>query len=90
MSHKETHKGYEIVIDDDETTADGQPIVSRAAGINTPIRNLKIDNKRIDVSEIEPGIFSTSYLPYTTYDSIITLAKAVIEHTADFDTLSSR
>ena len=79
MSHKETHKGYEIVIEDDVTAAGDQQI-----------ENLKIDNKQIDVSELEPGRYSTSYLPYTTYNSIIDLAKEVIDHTADFDTLSGQ
>jgi hypothetical protein len=89
MSHKETYKGYEIVIEDDEnTTAEGEPIVSMAAGVDTPLIGLKIDNRRIDVTEVAPGKFLTSYLPYTTYDSIVALAKTVIDDTAEFDTLS--
>jgi SOS-response transcriptional repressor LexA len=86
MAHEETHKGYTIVIEDDETTADGQPVVSLVAGVDTPLKKLKIDNKRIDAIEEEPGSYSTSYLPYTAFDSIISLAKAVIEDTPEFNT----
>lgn len=89
MSHKETYKGYEIVIEDEEnTTAEGERVVSLAAGLEAPLIDLRIDDRRIDVTEVAPGKFLTRYLPYTTYDSVIALAKAVIDDTAEFDTLS--
>ena len=65
----ETHKGFKIVIDDDQD-------------------KLTIDDRQIDVSKAESGRYITSYMPYTEYESIMDLAKQVIEKAADFDTIS--
>ena len=49
---------------------------------------LTINDRQIDVSKAESGKYITSYMPYTEYESIIDLAKQVIEKAADFDTIS--
>ena len=87
MSHKETHKGYEIVIENDESV-EGQSADSTDGAAPVAATDLKIGNISIEVSEGEPGQFSTNHLPYTTYESIVDLAKAVIDDSAEFDTLS--
>jgi hypothetical protein len=84
MLHKETHKGFEIVIED-VGADDDQAMAAMAMAASQPMQNVKID-----VTVGDSGKFSTSYLPYTTYNSVLDLAKAVIDHTPDFDTLSNQ
>ena len=88
MLHKETHKGFEIVIED-VGADDDQAMAAMAMAASQPMQSLTIDNVKIDVTVGDSGKFSTSYLPYTTYNSVLDLAKAVIDHTPDFDTLSN-
>ncbi len=64
-----THKGFKIVIDDDQD-------------------KLTIDDRQIDVTKAESGRYITNYMPYTEYESIMDLAKQLIEKAADFDTIS--
>ena len=80
---KETYKGFEIIIDKPTTpamattpTAQGIPFAGK----------LTIGPREIDVVEVAPGTFITSYLPHTAYQSLSDLAKAVIDHTEEFNT----
>lgn len=75
--HREIYKGFEIVVDDPSAAA---------AGAASPIRKLTIAGREIAFVEDAPGSFYTGYLPYTSYESVMDLAKAVIEHTEEFRT----
>lgn len=50
--------------------------------------NLRIGDQSIDVHRSDDGKFYTPYLPYTQYDSILELAKQVVDKAPDFDTLA--
>lgn len=56
--------------------------------IDTDKNELTIDSKKIDIIKEEDGKYSTSYMPYTNYGSILDLARHVIDKAPDFDTLS--
>lgn len=46
---------------------------------------LRIDGKRIDpVFDAGRGKWSSRYLPYTEYDSLIDLGKAIVRDTEEF------
>ncbi|MCL4296358.1 MAG: hypothetical protein KJ077_11545 [Anaerolineae bacterium] len=80
---RETYKGFEIVIDKPAASAPA----SGATAAGTPFAGkLTIGPREIDVVEVAPGIFITSYLPHTSYKSVSDLAKAVIDHTEEFNT----
>ncbi|MCJ8271085.1 MAG: hypothetical protein MJK04_17005 [Psychrosphaera sp.] len=90
MTITQSHQGHEIVIEDNEVNTDGQPIISLGAGYNGPLLNLKIDNRRIDAQELAPNTFFTLFLPCYTHDTLLDLAYAVIEHTAEFGPLANQ
>lgn len=80
---RETYKGFEIVIEKPTTPTPA----SGATAAGTPFAGkLTIGPREIDVVEAAPGIFITSYLPHTSYTSVADLAKAVIDHTEEFNT----
>ncbi len=66
------HQGFEIVIESEEGG----------------IESLSIAGKSIDISKTDTGNYITSMMPYTQYDSVLELAKHVVEKTPDFDTIS--
>lgn len=80
---RETYKGFEITIDEPPTSTP----VSGATAAGTPFAGkLTIGPREIDVVEAAPGIFITPYLPHTSYTSVSDLAKAVVDHTEEFNT----
>lgn len=76
---REIYKGLEIVINE-------PPAATATAGAGSPIRKLTIAGREIPFVQDAAGTFYTGYLPYTTYESAMDLAKAVIEHTEEFRT----
>jgi hypothetical protein len=80
---KEKYKGFEIIIDKPTTST---PAISATAEGIPFAGKLTIGPREIDVVEAAPGIFVTSYLPHTSYQSLSDLAKAVIDHTEEFNT----
>ncbi len=47
--------------------------------------DLSINGKEIDYKHDEGGNkFSSKYLPYTQYDSLLELARAIAKHTVEF------
>ena len=86
MPKLQSHKGHEIEPVEDDEGAVGRSAPTLAAGIDGTVRGLKIDKQIIEVAEGADGKYSTSHLPYTSYRSVRDLAKAVIEHSPDFDT----
>ena len=80
---KEKYKGFEIIIDKPTTST---PTISATAEGIPFAGKLTIGPREIDVVEAAPGIFVTSYLPHTSYQSVSDLAKAVIDHTEEFNT----
>jgi hypothetical protein len=80
---KEIYKGFEIIIDKPTTAT---PAISATAQGIPFAGKLMVGPREIDVIEAAPGVFITSYLPHTSYQSISDLAKAVIDHTEEFNT----
>jgi hypothetical protein len=80
---KDTYKGFEIIID--KPTTPTIAVTPTAQGIPFSGK-LTIGPREIDVTEAAPGIFITSYLPHNSYTSVSDLAKAVIDHTEEFNT----
>lgn len=80
---KESYKGFEIIIDRPAAPA----IAATPTAQGVPFAGtLTIGPREIDVIEAAPGVFITSYLPHTSYQSVSDLAKAVIDHTEEFNT----
>ncbi|MCQ3978371.1 MAG: hypothetical protein DPW09_33510 [Anaerolineae bacterium] len=80
---RETYKGFEIVIEKPTTPTPA----TGATAAGTPFAGkLIVGPREIDVVEAAPGIFITSYLPHTSYTSVSDLAKAVIDHTEEYNT----
>ena len=67
---KETHRGFEIVIDDTEVTPE----------------SITIGDTTVEVTVGDDGRYSTRYMPYSDYDSLMALAKHVIDKAPDFET----
>lgn len=80
---KDTYKGFDIVIDDSKKSS---VEASATATGGAPAAKLTVGPREIDVVETAPGVFITSYLPHTSYKSVLDLAKAVIDHTEEFNT----
>ncbi len=60
-------------------------------GCNIEIRddvNLSINGKEVDYQHDRgKNKFSSKYLPYTQYDSLLELARAIAQHTVEFSTV---
>lgn len=67
---KETHRGFEIVVDESQGTPS----------------TIKIGDTTVEVAKADDGRYFTQYMPYTDYDSLIELAKHVIDKVPDFET----
>lgn len=84
MSLEETYNGHTIRIEAERAPAAERVRTLPSVGRALPSRYIQIDDRQVDVIEMEPGKFSTSYLPYTSYESVWDLAKAVIDKTEEF------
>lgn len=67
---EETYRGFEIVIDESQGTPS----------------TIKIADTTVEVSRMENGKYITQYMPYTEYDSLMELARHVIDKVPDFET----
>lgn len=81
---KITHKNFEIDYDDETASAPAEGTPGK------PLKKLEIAGKTVDVWEMEPGKYTTSHLPYSTYETLTDLAKAVVDDSPDFDTTSDK
>jgi hypothetical protein len=45
---------------------------------------VSVDGEALYVSEIAPGLYANNFLPHTNFNTLDTLAKAVIDHSAAF------
>jgi hypothetical protein len=70
VQQKESYKGKEIIID--------TPNAHGHEGHEHHI-HLSIDKRDIHVMQLSSGKYSTHYLPYEKFPSILTLAKALID-----------
>jgi len=84
MPLEEIYNGHTIRIDDERAPAAERVRALPSVGRPLPGRYIQIDDRQVDVFEMEPGKFATSYLPYTSYESFMDLAKAVIDKTEEF------
>jgi hypothetical protein len=84
---KETYKGFEIVVESGEGAAPAGAAAAPAMAAAPP-QKLTIDGMEVDVTMVEPNVFITSYLPHTAYQSPVDLAKAVIDHTEEFNAIA--
>ena len=67
---KETYRAFEIEVDESQGTPS----------------TIKIGDTTVEVAMADDGRYSTPYLPYTDYDSLMELAKDVIDSVPGFKT----
>lgn len=69
-AERQNYKGREIII---ETAGHG------GSGSHEHKVHLSIDNKDIHVMSLVDGTFSTHYLPYAKFPTVLSLAKGLVD-----------
>lgn len=93
MEEREEYKGRIIEISAhpapeaaDTTAAAGDPAEAHGLEGGTPLTShqLTIDGQPVQVFQTSEGTFFTEYLPFQTYDDLMTLAKELVDAVPEF------